>query len=343
MTTKDEVRALWKLCFNDSEEFMDLYFSRRYKEDINMAIREDGKIISALQMIPYSMSFCGGMIPVSYISGACTHPDYREHGAMRRLLKETHRRMYEDGVLLSSLIPAEEWLFGYYAKSGYVPTFGYALKRIEADELRQMASFAAACRVEVCASPGAHHYHYFDTRMQERGCCIQHTEDDFEIIMEDLKLGGGKLLVAQEGEAIVGMAFTVRVEDTLYIKELLADNEAVQDRLLYEAAHIYNVRAMEYGVPSSGDALALGMARVIRAEEMLRLFAAKHPELELNICLEGDEVIPENNGYYTVKDGVCLRRPLPEEKSEEYAAYTVASFTRLLMEAEHPYMSLMLN
>lgn len=341
MNTKDEVRALWKLCFNDSEEFMDLYFNRRYKDDINMAIREDGKIISALQMIPYSMSFCGGMIPVSYISGACTHPDYREHGAMRRLLKETHRRMYEDGVLLSSLIPAEEWLFGYYAKSGYVPAFGYARKRMEADELRRMSSFAAACRVEVCALPGADHYHYFDTRMQERSCCIQHTEDDFEIIMEDLKLGGGKLLVAQEGEAIVGMAFTVRAEDTLYIKELLADNEAVQNRLLYEAAHIYNVRAMEYGVPSSGaGSLSLGMARVIRAEEMLRLFAAQHPELELNICLEGDDVIPENNGYYTVKEGVCMRRQLPDKK---YHPYTVASFTQLLVEAEHPYMSLMLN
>ncbi len=34
---------------------------------------------------------------------------------MKRLLKETHRCMYEDGVLLASLIPAEEWLFGYYA------------------------------------------------------------------------------------------------------------------------------------------------------------------------------------------------------------------------------------
>lgn len=305
-----------------------------------MAIRQDGKIISALQMIPYPMSFCGGVIPTSYISGACTHPAYREHGAMRRLLEETHRQMYEDGAWLGTLIPAEEWLFGYYAKSGYVPAFGYALRRMDAGALRRIPFSAAACRVEVCASPGARHYHYFDTCMQERGCCIQHTEDDFEIIMEDLKLGGGKLLVAQEGEAIVGMAFTVRAEDTLYIKELLADNEAVQNRLLYEAAHIYNVRAIEYGVPSSADSLYLGMARVIRAEEMLRLFAAKHPDLELNICLQGDDVIPENNGYYTVKDGVCMHRQLPDKK---YHPYTVASFTQLLVEAEHPYMSLMLN
>ena len=50
MTTKDEVKALWKLCFTDSDEFTDLYFDLRYKDDINMAVREEGKIISALQM-----------------------------------------------------------------------------------------------------------------------------------------------------------------------------------------------------------------------------------------------------------------------------------------------------
>ena len=62
MTTKDEVKTLWKLCFNDSDEFTDLYFKMRYKDEVNRVIREDGKIISALQMIPYPMTFCGEVI-----------------------------------------------------------------------------------------------------------------------------------------------------------------------------------------------------------------------------------------------------------------------------------------
>ena len=72
MTTKDEVKALWKLCFTDSDEFTDLYFDLRYKDDINMAVREEGKIISALQMISYPMTFCGETIATSYVSGVCT-------------------------------------------------------------------------------------------------------------------------------------------------------------------------------------------------------------------------------------------------------------------------------
>ena len=73
MTTKDEVKALWKLCFTDSDEFTDLYFDLRYKDDINMAVREDGKIISALQMISYPMTFCGETI-ATFLRFRCVHP-----------------------------------------------------------------------------------------------------------------------------------------------------------------------------------------------------------------------------------------------------------------------------
>ena len=282
MTTKDEVKTLWKLCFNDSDEFTDLYFKMRYKDEVNRVIREDGKIISALQMIPYPMTFCDEVISTSYISGACTHPDYRKHGAMKRLLKETHRCMYEDGVLLASLIPAEEWLFGYYARSGYAPVFGYAVEQVRVDRLCP----APGCRIEVCEFPGVEHYHYFDSRMHGRRSCIQHPKEDFLVIMADLRLGNGKLLVAWEADKIVGMAFTVMGDDTLYIKELLADTDAVQDTLLYEAAYIYKVQRMDYFIPSSADTLFLGMARVIRAEELLKVFAHKYPASELYIHID---------------------------------------------------------
>lgn len=336
MTTKDEVKALWKLCFNDSDEFTDMYFSRRYHDEITTTVREDGRIISALQMIPYPMTFCGEVIDTSYISGACTHPHYRAHGAMRRLLNETHRRMYQDGVLLSTLIPAEEWLFGYYARSGYTPAFGYAVKLMQKEQLHPSAD----CRTEVCCSPGAEHYHYLDRQLRRRISCILHSEEDFRIIMADLKLSDGRLLVARKENRIVGMAFIVRGGDTVYIKELLADDEAVEETLLYQSAHIYNVRAIESFVPSSSDTLFLGMARVIDVERMLGLFARKYSEAELYIHLEDDDVISENNGYYKVKDGVCQKGQL---SGKNYHTYTLGRLTRLLLEAEQPYMSLMLN
>ena len=71
---REVTKALWKLCFQDNEAFTDLYFRMRYKDEINMAIYENNQMVSALQMIPYPMTFCNEIISTSYISGACTHP-----------------------------------------------------------------------------------------------------------------------------------------------------------------------------------------------------------------------------------------------------------------------------
>ena len=343
MTTKDEVKALWKLCFTDSDEFTDLYFDLRYKDDINMAVREDGKIISALQMISYPMTFCGETIATSYVSGACTHPDYRSHGAMRRLLRLTHRRMYDDGILLSTLIPAEKWLFGYYAKSGYTPRFGYVMERVNVEKLIPSGSY----RVEEEDEASAELYQYFDNRMRERACCMLHSYEDFLVIMADLRLGGGQVLVARRADRMAGMAFVVKDAGSLYIKELLADGipgqtgfEVVKDTLLSAAATLYPGAVIEYIHPSSGDSSTLGMARLIHVEKMLSILARKHPVLSLSIQIEDDDAIPENNGYYIVENGNCYRE---YREGREYHLYTIESLTAKSFETEHPYMSLMLN
>lgn len=329
---------MWKRCFADSDEFIDLYFSRRYSDAINMAVHEDGKIISALQMVPYPMTFCGEVIPTAYISGACTHPDYREHGAMRRLLADTHRRMYADGVWLSTLVPAEEWLFGYYAKSGYASCFGRSVRRVGRDCLSRSSDFGI--KVEAHTSLTDELFHYFDTRMRGRDCCVLHTREDMSVVMTDLTLGDGKLLVARGKEGIVGMAFAVPDGEIVSVKELLADNESASSALLSEAAYIYKVNTLEYMVSAPANESPLGMARVIQAEALLDLFARKHPEQEWFIRLDGDEIIPENNGYYTLKEGQCTRnRPV----GKEYRTYSLPDFVRLFFLTECPSMSLMLE
>ena len=64
---KEKVKALWKLCFDDSDQFIDMYFRLRYKSEINVVIESGNEVISALQMLPYPMSFCGKQVATSYI------------------------------------------------------------------------------------------------------------------------------------------------------------------------------------------------------------------------------------------------------------------------------------
>lgn len=134
MTTKEKVKALWQLCFDDNEEFVEMYFRLRYKNEINIAIESGDEIVSALQMIPYPMTFCGDTVQTSYISGACTHPDFRGNGVMRELLSQAFAKMLRNGMYFSTLIPAEPWLFDYYTRMGYASVFQYSVKEITVPE-----------------------------------------------------------------------------------------------------------------------------------------------------------------------------------------------------------------
>ena len=60
------------------------------------------------------------------------------------------------------------------------------------------------------------------------------------------------------------------------------------------------------------SAFDLGMIRIIQAKPVLQLYAAAHPEEEMNIDLIDNE-LSANNGYYYLNKGKCMysHRRLP--------------------------------
>ena len=187
---KEKVRQLWERCFHDSPAFTDLYFRMRYSNEVNIAIQSGESVIAALQMLPYPMTFCGKTIDTSYISGACTHPDFRGKGVMRELLAESFGRMHTQGVLLSTLIPAEPWLFDYYTRSGYAPVFHVQTDIFTKDTDSILTSDYS---ITITDSFDPQLYACFEQKMQHRPCCIQHTAEDFKVLLADLRLSGGHI------------------------------------------------------------------------------------------------------------------------------------------------------
>ena len=64
MDKKQQIVNLWRTCFGDSEAFISLYFDRVYKDENAMTIEKDGKIVSALQIVPHTMTYLGTEISV---------------------------------------------------------------------------------------------------------------------------------------------------------------------------------------------------------------------------------------------------------------------------------------
>lgn len=337
---REKVKNLWKLCFNDSEEFTEMYFRLRYRDDINLAIRSGEEVIAALQMLPYPMTFGGEVLPTAYISGACTHPDYRNRGVMGELLSESFARMLHDHVPLSTLIPAEPWLFGYYARSGYAPVFHYAEKEFVASEEGPMPD--TTFTLELSDEYAADRYEYLNRKLRERPCCIQHTEEDFRVIMADLQLGKGLIGTLRSGKEIRALAVAYPADgDDWRIGEVVSDTPEAETQLLQLICRELRLPSLRVLVPpTADDSHPLGMVRIVHAKTMLQLYAAAHPEEELSIRLT-DEQVSTNNGYYYLNNGKCMEsaKRLPGS----HLALTIGQLAEKIFATSSPYMSLMLN
>lgn len=346
---KEEVRELWNICFGDNEAFTELYFSKRYSEEVNIAIKEGEKVISAMQILPYPMTFCGTIIPTGYISGACTHPDFRNKGAMKRLLFSSFVRMLENEVPLATLIPAEEWLFEYYSKTGFTTTFEYTNINFIIEDLSPSPEY----HISEYTPSQSDVYAFFNKKMKERACCIQHSSDDFNIILDDLYLGEGNLFVSRLNGEVNGVAFCYSEDEELQVPEIFFENESVRNSLLYWSAKQMNVKNITCIVPPVDEMDdILGMARIIDAEKMLHLYAAKHKVLEVSFNLI-DEYIEKNNGFYSMKSGKIEKN----KTKEGILKITIQQLTQALLgyktdelpkefrlfPKQTPYMSLMLN
>lgn len=335
---KEQVRALWNLCFEDNKEFVDMYFRLRYKNEVNVAIQSGDEVIAALQMLPYPMTFCGETVQTSYISGACTHPDFRSKGVMRELLSQSFARMLRNGVLFSTLIPAEPWLFDYYKRTGYASVFQYSVKEINLPEFIPSKEITIGAVSEFQEEV----YSYLNKKLSERSCCIQHTPEDFLVIMADLAISNGSLFVARQANEIKGAAVIYNGENRVIINELSADNKDVEHSLLYAIKQHTGSNRMTQLLPpdEKQPQHALGMARIINAKEVLQIYAAAFPEDGMQLEVS-DKQLSVNNGYYYLSKGKC--RYSTGRLPGAHISMNMNELSERILKKLNPYMSLMLN
>ena len=266
---REQVKKLWKLCFNDSDEFTEMYFRLRYNNEVNIAIQSGEEVIAALQILPYPMTFGGKEISTGYVSGACTHPDYRNRGAMRELLSQAFARMQQNGVAVSTLIPAEPWLFDYYAGTGYAPVFKYASTTFTASDKTNSNETVV---LEKANDYQEDIYSYLNRKMRERPYCIQHTETDFRVILSDLQLSKGHVYTLNQSGRILALAIAYPAGSVWHVGEIVAETPDMRTLLLQRICKLLHIPSIQVSAPPAEEQEGLqplGMARIINAKEIL--------------------------------------------------------------------------
>ena len=336
MRMRFETRHLWERSFADPRAFIDLYFREKYRKERNETIVRDGRVVSALQKLPYPMTYGGQMLPASYISGACTDENYRRRGLMGELLNQTHRAMREENATFSFLIPATAELETYYAKFGYTPCFRFGWQSITTDKLVADSSLVVN---SIDQYPTEEQFIYLRQKMQERPMCVQHPLSDLRAVVDDMRMAGDTMWEVRRGELLVGMAICRVEENGILLRECLYEDKSAHDTLIATIAAHYERSEIDVIDTTGREGDYFGMARIINTEDMLKAYAQLHPEMECTLSIT-DDLLSENNGCYYINKGIyeCVNEPCNEAEQ-----LTIAQLTQRVLSEENPLMSLMMN
>lgn len=338
---KQQTRSLWQICFQDSEDFLDIYFSDKYTDDRNLTVRRDGRVVAAVQLLPYRMTFYGTVGHAGYISGLATLPEFRHKGYASNLLNEAHRRLFRQGAMLSILIPGEDSLRTFYEKSGNGSYFTSVYRRsmpldISGDDTPTKVTIARPDEW------GRELYIFYRRLTSTLPFMLHPSEEDFYAALEDVDLQDGYVLTARRGKRLTGLCVAVKEADGEVYIRTLAINETAERRAFVEylCKECGVQRVMRrFCLPGSlKEVKPYAMARVINVPLFLSAIATPNPGFQLHIGVQGDVHIPENNGWYKVEGG---RVTLTDEKPDSIV--TPGGLAAMFMAAQPIVMDLLLD
>lgn len=296
MKRKDGVKKLWEEVFSsDSKEFVRMYFDRVYRDENTFVKEINNSIVSAVQLIPYFMTYYGAVIKTGYISGASTLPDFEGKRLMSSLMSEAINAAYARGDTFMTLIPANEGLKDFYKRFGFTSVFSKNDAVFNSD-----GNCATVSLTRINEDNMERFYAFFNRKMSERKNCIQHTYDDFINICKD---NGMMVYASETAKSISAMACCAETQDGVIVKELLYENEASKDILLNDLCRTFSLQQIIYrDFYSAPYGIEYGMGRIINVRNVLSLFASNNNWLSLVFRIS-DDIIEGNNCCYKLDNG----------------------------------------
>ena len=127
----DGLKALWTLSFDDTQLFIDFFFSKRDRpEDIVCATYED-KIIGMIHSLPVDTLVRGTRISSSIVAGVATHPEHRGQGLMKAMFEYLYQVLKSRGIFFITHHPVN---FNVYKSMGHLSTSEYLLYSLPPQE-----------------------------------------------------------------------------------------------------------------------------------------------------------------------------------------------------------------
>ena len=109
------LRTLWKEAFEDTDAFLDCFFSTAFAPDRCRCVTVENQAAAAL----YWFDCRQEDRPVAYLYAVATAKAFRNQGLCRKLMEDTRQLLARLGYAGILLVPGEKGLFAMYESMGY--------------------------------------------------------------------------------------------------------------------------------------------------------------------------------------------------------------------------------
>ncbi len=148
-----DTRKLYEEIFTeDSESFVDYYYTEKTRDNDIYVVCEEGEICAMLHLNPYRLMVNGNEKPAHYIVAVATKESCRRRGYMAALMHRALRDMYAAGEAFTYLMPAAEEIYLphgfrtiYEQKKEFCPDClegkeeGIVFRKAEEEELKELS------------------------------------------------------------------------------------------------------------------------------------------------------------------------------------------------------------
>ena len=305
------------LAFGGSVADWEKYYaeSPRVDPDLVYVIEEDGEARATAAVLPLEVFMDGEPMPMGGVAAVNAHPAYRRRGHAGELMRAALWGMRERGMHLSMLAPFAHAFYRMYGWELASESISYTLKATDLPTSSEQKHVRAHVEEDLPPMMAL-----LEEEASAHPCCVRRGEGRWR---EFLGRKGEEAVIYEsegriEGYIIYKMSDWREDRDPprkLAIRELVAGSArarealisfmAAQDPLVYEIKH-----STPRGEPLHPYLPSSYVKAEIEPEFMLRLVdvegALNHLDLSVDepFVLEvSDNVIPENDGYYTIGEG----------------------------------------
>ncbi|WP_165000407.1 GNAT family N-acetyltransferase [Anaerophilus nitritogenes] len=245
-----EAKKLWGYAFETDEPFYSWYFDEVFSPKHSLGIFEENKLISYMQLNPYTIFLNGSLFETSYVVGVITSAEYRNKGTMKLLIPKALEEMKNKNHFISILMPfdttfyqAYGWELSYSQKKYKVPMeiighFSQRQKDFYFNEINLDHNFEDLNKIYESFLNGYHGY-------------IKRNKKNWGFILKDLIDYGGYAFILKDNQnESIGYILYFIKDKKFIVREMCYKNYKAKKALFsFIYSHISQATHVEWSTP----------------------------------------------------------------------------------------------